>query len=282
MTKPGMGAPLPASSRAPALRSVALPAEHGGWGLTLEPGLLGFLVAPSAAGLLLGVAALLAFLVRTPLRLVLIGQRRERQQRLPHSAAGTERQRLARRVALVELVGLTAAILLAGGLATDSWWWLPGLIAAPLFAIALGYDIRSRSRDLAPQIVGALALASVAPMSALAGGAGWPLALGAWLILGARILTSIPHVRAQVLRIHGRPAPPIPSIVGDAAALLVACAAILLDASLLLGALAIIGLILIQRITLVRPPRPARTLGVRQMVLGFAVVGVTALGTWLF
>jgi hypothetical protein len=57
--------------------------------------------------------------------------------------------------------------------------------------------------------------------------------------------------------------------------------AVALDASLLLGALAIVGLVVFQRLTLVRPPRPARVLGVRQMILGFAVVAATAAGTWL-
>jgi len=37
----------------------------------------------------------------------------------------------------------------------------------------------------------------------------------------------------------------------------------------------------VQRITLARPPRPAKILGVRQMILGFTVVGATALGAWL-
>ena len=46
-------------------RSVAIPSEHGGWGLTLEPVLLGLVVAWSGAGVALGVAAFTAFLVRT-------------------------------------------------------------------------------------------------------------------------------------------------------------------------------------------------------------------------
>jgi uncharacterized membrane protein AbrB (regulator of aidB expression) len=57
--------------------------------------------------------------------------------------------------------------------------------------------------------------------------------------------------------------------------------AVALDASLLLGALAIVGLVVFQRLTLVRPPRPARVLGVRQMILGIGVVAATAAGTWL-
>ena len=258
-----------------------MPAEHGGWGLTLEPGLLGLLVAPSAAGLLLAAAALLAFLVRTPLRLVLIGRRRAGQAEAPRSATGAGRQRLATRVAILELAGLVVAGGLALVLAPATGWWLPGLLAAPLFAIALWYDRGARSRHLVPEVVGSLAVASVAAMGARAGGATWALAIGLWVILGARICSSIPHVRAQVLRLHGHAAPPMLTIVGDAAALLVAGMAVVLDGSLLLGALAVVGLVVIQRITLVRPPRPAKILGVRQMILGFAVVAVTALGTWI-
>jgi hypothetical protein len=47
------------------LRAVAVPTEHGGWSLTLEPVLLGLMVAWSWPGLSLGVAAMLAFLART-------------------------------------------------------------------------------------------------------------------------------------------------------------------------------------------------------------------------
>ena len=42
-------------------RAVAMPSEHGGWGLTLEPVLLGLLVAWSGAGVALGIAAFSAF-----------------------------------------------------------------------------------------------------------------------------------------------------------------------------------------------------------------------------
>lgn len=155
------------------------------------------------------------------------------------------------------------------------------LVAAPLFAVALWFDMRSRSRHLVPEIAGSVAIASVASAGALAGGAAWTLAVGAWVILCARVFTSIPHVRAQVLRIHGRLAPPVPGVAGDLAALGAAVAAVLLEGSLVVGAVAIVGLVVVQRITLGRPPRPAKILGVRQMILGFAVVGMTAIGTWL-
>ena len=256
-----------------------MPAEHGGWGLTLEPGILGLLLAPSFAGLLLGMAALLAFLVRTPLRLVLIGRHRSAER--PTTAMGLERTRLATRVAALELVVVVAAVLLAAFLAEDPLWWLPMAVAAPLFALALWFDMRSLSRHLVPEIVGSVAIAGVAAMGALAGGASWPLATGAWIVLVARILSSIPHVRAQVHRLHGRQAPARLTILGDVAALVVALVAVLLEPTLVFGAAAIVVLVLIQRITLVRPPRPAKVLGVRQMILGFGVVGATAFGAWL-
>jgi hypothetical protein len=57
------------------LRSVALPAEHGGRSLTLEPGLLGLLIAPGPAGVCIAAGAMVAFLVRTPLKVVAIDRR---------------------------------------------------------------------------------------------------------------------------------------------------------------------------------------------------------------
>jgi hypothetical protein len=258
-----------------------MPAEHGGWGLTLEPGLLGVLVAPSVAGILLAIAALLAFLVRTPLRLLLIGRRPGREGRPPTTSVARQRHALAGRVVLLELAGIVVSVVGTQVLAPGTAWWLPGVLAAPLFGVALWYDRRSQSRRLIPEIAGSLAIASVASMGARAGGAEWALALGLWLVLAARILTSIPHVRAQVLRIHGHRPPRLLSLGGDVAALLVATLAVLVDASLVAGALAVLGLVIIQRLTLLRPPRPARILGLRQMLLGLSVVAFTAMGAWL-
>jgi hypothetical protein len=256
-----------------------MPAEHGGWGLTLEPGILGVLLAPSLAGLLLGVAALLAFLVRTPVRLMLVG--RHRGESRPRTTLGIARLRLATRVAAVELIVIALAVVIAATLAQDPLWWLPMVVAAPLFLLALWFDMHSLSRHIVPEIAGSVAIAGVTATSALAGGASWPIAIGAWVILAGRVFSSIPHVRAQVLRIHAQPVPPLPSLLGDAAALVSAAAAFWLEPALAVGAIALVVLVVIQRITLLRPSRPAKVLGVRQMILGFAVVGATAAGTWL-
>lgn len=86
----GAGAP-PAPGRRSTLRSVALPTEHGGWGLTLEPVLLGLLLRWSGAGLCLGVAAFVAFMARTPLKVVLVDARRRRV--LPRTRGATSTRR---------------------------------------------------------------------------------------------------------------------------------------------------------------------------------------------
>jgi hypothetical protein len=270
---------MTATPRRATVRSVAMPAEHGGWGLTLEPGILGFLLAPSLAGILLAIAALLAMMLRTPLRIVLLRHLRGGQR--TSTAFGLERARLATRVAAVELAILCMALAGTAVMAADPGWALPLIVALPLLAVAFLFDLRSLSRHLIPEIVGSVAVAGVAAMGALAGGATAQLAAGAWLILAARVLSSIPHVRAQVLRIHGRAAPSAPTLLADIAALATAAVAVLLEPALLLGAIAVTGLVAIQRVTLARPPRPAKVLGVRQMVLGFAVVGATAIGTRL-
>ena len=122
------------------LRAVALPTEHGGWGLTLEPGVLGLLVAPSVAGTLLALAALVAFLVRTPLKVALVDCRRGR---------ALARTRLARRVAAAELVVLFALVVAATATAAGPFW-VPVALAVPLILVEAWFEVRSRGRRLVP------------------------------------------------------------------------------------------------------------------------------------
>lgn len=258
---------IPRSERS-LLRSVALPAEHGGWGLTLEPGLLGLLIAPGSAGLCIAAGAMVAFLVRTPLKIVAVDRRRGRT---------LERTRIASRVAAVELVVLVA---LAGGAAAfaEPWFWVPGVVALPLFATEGWFEVRSRGRRLVPELAGALGICSVAAMIVLAEGGGTLLAVGAWIVLAARVTTSIPHVRAQIARLHQRPPQARAAAAGDIAALGFAAVAVSLDRDLCAGGLAVLLIIAAQRALSTRPvPRPV-TIGLRQMAMGFGVVIVTAAG----
>ena len=266
MSAPGDGR---AHARAP-LRAVALPTEHGGWGLSAEPGLLGLLLVPSLAGACLAVAAVLAFVARTPLRFVLVD--RHRGRRLPRTV-------LARRVLAVEVVAIVVLVAVAAATADAAFWW-PAAVAAPLVGIELWFDTRSRSRRLVPELAGAVGVSAVAAMVVLAGGHSAAEATGAWLVLAARAVTAIPHVRAQILRMHGRPAARRTLVVADAAAVAAVVAAVVLDRSLFAGAIAVCVVIGIERVT-DRTVAAPKVIGVRQMVLGLAVVVSAAAGVHL-
>lgn len=264
-----------ADARAPGsrttIRSVAIPAEHGGWGLTLEPGLLGLLVAPSPAGVCLALAAMLAFTARTPARIALVDLRRGR-----HLA----RTRLAMGIASIELAVLFGLVV-AAALSADGPFWMPLLVAAPLIAVEAAFEIRSRGRRLVPELAGAVGVCAVAAMIVLADGASTALAVGCSLVLAGRVVTSIPHVRGQISRLHNRGVDTTSLVVADVAALSIAAAAVAADQRLIAGTVAVAAVIVIQRLAAHHPvPRPA-VLGIRQMAMGFSVVFIAALGVHL-
>lgn len=250
---------------------MVIPTEHGGWGLTLEPGVLGLLVAPSWAGACLAAAALVAFLARNPARIALLDRRRGRW--LP-------RTRLAVRVVAVETAGLAVLVGAAVVLADGAWWW-PAVVAAPLLGLQLWFDARSQSRRLVPELAGASAIAAVSAMIVLAGGGAAALAGGTWLVLAGRSLTSLPYARHRIQCLHDRPSPTTPLLAGDAAALVAALAAAVLDRGLVVGAAAVVVLIGAQRIAARRPVSSATVVGIRQTALGFGLVVATAVGVRL-
>lgn len=253
------------------VKTVALPAEHGGWGLTAEPVLLGLLLAPSWAGLALGAAAMTAFVARTPIKIGLGDLRRGRR---------LDRTRVALAIGAAELVLLATLATTAVLLAAQSFW-MPLLVAAPLLVTELVYDIRSRGRRLVPELAGSIGVASVAAMIVLAAGHDLLVATGVWAVLAARAVTSIPHVRDQIRRLHRRPTSAAGPVLADAAAVLLAGAAAVAVPELLGGAIAILTVVLAQRIGALRPATTAVAVGIRQSVLGVIVVVVTWLGVVL-
>jgi hypothetical protein len=269
-TKLSPGTTTPAPQSRAALRRVAVPTEHGGWGLTAEPVVLGLAVAPSLAGVGLGVAAILAFLARTPLRVVLVDRHRHRD---------LDRTVLARRVLTVEVVAIAALVGAAVLTATGPFWW-PAAVAAPLVATELWFDTRSRSRRLVPEVAGTVGICSVAAMIVLAAGHAPSEAAAAWLILAGRASTALPHVRAQIARLHGRPASTRVLLAADATALASAGLAVAVEPAVAAGAVAVAGIVAVQRLT-DRQRVPATVVGIRQTVLGLVVVAATALGLHL-
>ncbi len=169
------------------LRSVALPVEHGGWGMLGEPLLLGLLLAPSTSGLGVALAAVFAFFARHPFRLAAADWRQGRR---------TARTSAATRFALV-YAGLAAAGL-ALAARSSSGWWLPLAAAAPLALAQLAYDVRNKGKQLFPQVLGGVALGSVASAALLAAGSGLPAAAALWALVAAKATAAILYVRARL------------------------------------------------------------------------------------
>lgn len=250
---------------------VAIPSEHGGWGLTLEPVLLGLLVAPSVAGGALAVAALLAFLVRTPLKLAVVDARRDRW---------LARSRLALRVTIVELALLAGAVALA--VATAGLTWAPVVaIAAPFVLVELWFDVRSRGRRLLPELCGAIGISGVAAAIVLAAGRGAALAAGLWIVLAARSVGAIPFVRVQIGRMRRGLRSTRSSDVAQVLAVALGVVAVVFERPLVAGLAGLTALGVLQLVWVRRPPIAPKQLGLRLMALGLALVLVTAAGTWV-
>ncbi|HRF98379.1 MAG TPA: YwiC-like family protein, partial [Aggregatilineales bacterium] len=161
------------------IRSVALPAEHGGWGFLIEPIVLGLLVAFSGAGLLLAISAFGVFLIHQPLKIAI--KDRMKGNRPPRTI-------LAERFA----VGYGAVALIPFGIlllfVVDKTFLLPLLMALPFALVQLWYDAKNQSRKLLPEVCGAIALGAIAPMIAILGGWAVTPAWILWLFLMGRII----------------------------------------------------------------------------------------------
>ncbi len=255
------------SAQSASLRAVALPTEHGGWSFTLEPALLGLLASPSVAGLALAGSALVGFLARTPLRIVLIDRHRDRR---------LDRTSLARRVLALEALVLVAFLVVVVWNATGLWWQ-PIAVAAPLVAVELWYDARSRSRRLVPELAGTVGIASIAAAVALAGGLETATAHGLWLVMGARAVAAVFFVRLQLRRAKKQPHNTSVSDLAQLGAIGVTLIGLALDAVPLAGVAAVAALAAVH-VALARtaPPRTG-VLGAQQIVLGLTVVLVTGL-----
>ena len=253
------------------LKAVALPVEHGGWGFSLEPVVLGLMVAPSLPGLFLAVATLAAFLARHPLKLVMADRRRGR--RFPRTPVA---ERFALLYTMIAALGLLAAIKTA----SSYEFLLPLLLAAPLASVQLVYDRLSRSRALLPELAGATAMAAIASSIALA--LGWPrgVAFGLWAILAARVMPTIFYVRARLKTLHGQEASKGIVIMMHVLALVVA---LTLRWTKLIPALAIIAfLILLARALFgfseYDRAASAKRIGIRELGFGAMTVAAIALG----
>lgn len=191
------------------LKTIALPAEHGGWGFLFEPVALGLLLAPSVAGFYLALSAVGFFLARHPLTLLMLS----RTRRSPRVA-------LSIRFAALYLIIGTASLLAAFSFSAHSFL-LPLLIALPLVLVQLLHDFTGRRRVLLSEVAGVIAISSLAAALALAGGWRSAASFALWMIMVARALPAILYVRACLARVHGRSARTLPIWIAHVAALAV-------------------------------------------------------------
>lgn len=252
--------------------SVALPAEHGSWGLVGEPVLLGLLVAFSPAAFLVGLGSFAGFLAHRPLKLAYGDHRRGR--RYPRTALA---ELFAASFAVLALTCFAGALSLAGpGLL------MPLVLALPLAAAFLIYDLRP-GRSWQAELAAPAAFASAVASMALA--SGWALvpALGLWAAMAARSVPTVLYVRERVrLERNGalRRSIALAAVAGHVVAL--GAVLILVEAALLPGMAAVAFVLLTLRtvhgLSPVRAGRTARSVGFQEIAWGVATVLLVGVG----
>ena len=264
--------PVPASPPSrPSIRSIALPLEHGGWGFTLEPVLLGLLVAYSPAAWELSVAALAVFLARRPVKLMATDLVRKRW--LPRTTTALI---FAAFYGSLALAGLVGALVTA-----DARFLLAYAVAAPFAVVALYADSKSKSRMLVAELAGSIVMGSTVTAIALADGWGLVDAFGLWLVLIARGVTTISLVRGQIRRVHNKPVGARAIYTVQGVVVVAMALAAVLGTVPRLSVVAIAGIGVLAYVSLARPPVAARVVGWTQIATGIAVVMLTAVGVWL-
>jgi hypothetical protein len=243
---------------------LALPVEHGGWSMLLEPIVLALLVAPSVAGSLIAAAALLAFLARHPLKLFVQDVRRRKQ---------FARTRICAWLALA-YAGASAMALFPAVTMSGSRVLLPLAAGALLALIQFALDLRQRGRSFVAEICGACATATTAAAIAVASHRSWEVALTLALLAASLTLPAILFVRA-ILRHERRTT----TMVLHGAAVI--GAAILWQRGLTPAvAIAVMAMLLLRAaIGLQAKAIPAaKTIGIREAIAGAAAVLIIAAG----
>lgn len=249
---------------------MALPSEHGSWGLALEPLVLGLLIAPSLAGLGLALGLLAAFLAHQPFQTA--WRDRRKGKRYPRTRAAEV------------FVALYLAVSGFGGLwaLVEIGWgpFLPLVLALPLGLLFVGASSRGEMHTAGVEILASLALAAGATAVALAGDASPWLAWALWPLVAARSVPAVLYVRAR-LRLERGESPPRIWAIGAHAVGLVLAGLVVLWTPVPALALAAVTLLLLRALWgLSRWRRPARPwkVGLAEIGWGILFVLLIALG----
>jgi hypothetical protein len=252
------------------LRGIALPNEHGAWGMLFEPLVAATAIAFSVTAIWISLAVIAAFLIRQPLKVLMITRKAGRT--MPQAEFASK---FFFYYSAVFAVGAAGTLVTAPAVS-----FLPLIISVPLAAVPIYYDAVGKSRNLAPELAGAAAITSSAAVIALAGG--WPItsALSLWVILACRWIPSILYVRSRLLLEKGKPFPIALPVALSAAAVIVTGALAYYD----LGPR---GVVLVMAILLVRSAiglspyskrRKAMQIGVLEVIFGSITVAAIIAG----
>ena len=255
-------------------KSIALPVEHGAWGFLFEPLVGGILIAPSFAAPWIALMFIAAFLARQPFKFLLADWQKGRN---------LARTRIALRFALIYSV--FASLGLAGSLYyAPLETFLPLVALAPFVIYLIVRDVAHQSRQLLPEIIGAVALSSSAMVLALA--ANWTLwmAFAIWGLFVARLVTSILYVRTRLNREKSKKASLAAAISAHFLALSGVAALAYLSwismpavlAMTILTARAILGL------STGTQSLSAKEIGIREVIYGALTVISVVLGFYLY
>lgn len=252
------------------IRSVALPAEHGGWSFWLEPVLLAMLVAPSGTGIALVILSLASFLIRQPLKIAWIDLRKKKLYARTRVGVG-----------FVGLYGLIAGLAFLASLAGGGLPVIAPLIPAYIVALLQVwlFDIRGNSRHWMPEVLGASVMSVFAVSIALAGGWAIENALMLSLIIIARAIPTIFYVRARLRQIKsGDTRPQTAIILHIITPIMIAVLAVMGYVPMLtvLALLILTGraVYFLYRGTIF----PAKILGIQEVIFGLLLVIMTFIG----
>lgn len=239
--------------------------------MILEPILLGLLLAPSLGGLTLSIAALGAFLLRSPLKLYLKDVQAGRQ---------VPRTQTARRFVFIyggmmTLAGISMLAL------TPSWLpFLPLVMAAPLVGLQLWHDFHGQSRNPIAELAGAAFTGAIAAAIVLISAWPLPVALSLWAALAFKSVSAVLYVRSRLRLERGKPAArrsamfvhlvALVSIVGMITQSLLPWTALV--AIVVLTGRAAVGL------SPLRTARPPKIIGMQEMGYGLGFVIAIILG----
>ena len=251
------------------IRSIALPTEHGGWSLLLEPLILGLILAFSWVGLCFAFALLLGFLTHQPAKIFIKDLIKQRQTRRSQ-------------VSLYFLVGygLVGLILALPALisAPSLLWWML-LVLTPFIIVQLTYDFQNKSRELIPELCGAIALSGTVSLITILGKLSWQVSILLWLLVGLRAITSIFFVRTLFRKQRGKPAAVRLTYVLHFIAIGFAVLLALIDLTPYLAILSFVILLLRAWQSIESPiPLKPKTVGIREIAYGIVTIVCIAVG----